>query len=64
MKNITEFIKEAAEDQVYAVYFGDGTLYNYSPDESEANEWKDKLNTEAPSNKCTVKKEPITNFQK
>lgn len=64
MKNFTEYIKEATADQVYAVYFGDGTLYNYSPDETEANEWKNKLNTEVPSNKCTVKKEPITNFQK
>ena len=65
MKNLTEFISEAqnASNDIYTVYFGDGTMYNYFYTEKEANEVKDKLNKEASSNKCVVKKENRTTVE-
>ena len=35
MKNLSEMVYEASEDQVYAIYLEDGTLYNYYEDEKE-----------------------------
>ena len=51
-------------DEVYVVYFGDGTMYNYFTDEKDAQDAVESLNKEVPSNKATIKKEPISNIRK
>ena len=40
MKNLSEMVYEASEDQVYAIYLEDGTLYNYYEDEAAAKKEK------------------------
>ena len=51
MKNLSEMVYEASEDQVYAIYLEDGTLYNYYEDEAAAKKEADELNKES---KCNV----------
>ena len=63
-KNMNNHIDENSENQVYVVYFGDGTMYNYYIEEKEANEQRDALNKEVPDNKAIVKKEPMSNIKK
>lgn len=67
MKSLSEFIAEAAtnvsDEDVYVVYFDDGTMYNYYMTEEEANKTKDSLDKECPANKCKVKKEKKSNFE-
>ena len=65
MKRLTDFILESAsnEDNVYAVYFGDGILDTYFNEEKDAEARKDELNKEVETNKCVVKKEPRSNFE-
>ena len=43
MKNLSEMVYEASEDQVYAIYLEDGTLYNYYEDEAAAKKEADEL---------------------
>ena len=66
MRSITEYIKENNNENnnVFVVYFHDGTMYNYYTDSDEANKVKDQLNQEASDNKCVVKEEPLYNFVK
>lgn len=64
MKNLSEMIYEASEDQVYAIYLEDGTLYNYYEDEAAAKKEADELNKESKCNGAQIKKEPRTNFEK
>ena len=64
MKNLSEMVYEASEDQVYAIYLEDGTLYNYYEDEAAAKKEADELNKEAKCNGAQIKKEPRKNFEK
>lgn len=65
MKDLKDFINEAqSSNDVYVVYFEDGTMYNFYYDEAEANKEVDALNKEVPSNKAFYKKEPRTNVEK
>ena len=64
MKNLSEMVYEASEDQVYAIYLEDGTLYNYYEDEAAAKKEADELNKESKCNCAQIKKEPRKNFEK
>ena len=65
MKSLQEFITEAeSSDDVYVVYFGDGTMQNFYYTEDEAKAEVDSLNKEVPDNKATYKKEPRKNIEK
>ena len=64
MKNLSEMVYEASEDQVYAIYLEDGTLYNYYEDEDAAKKEADDLNKESKCNGAQIKKEPRKNFEK
>lgn len=64
MKNLSEMVYEASEDQVYAIYLEDGTLYNYYEDEAAAKKEADALNKESKCNGAQIKKEPRINFEK
>lgn len=64
MKNLSEMVYEASEDQVYAIYLEDGTLYNYYEDEAAAKKEADELNKESKCNGAQIKKEPRKNFEK
>ena len=64
MKNLSEMVYEASEDQVYAIYLEDGTLYNYYEDEAAAKKEADELNKESKCNGAQIKKEPRTKFEK
>ena len=65
MKSFTDYIKESeVKNNVFVVYFHDGTMYNYYTDSDEANKVKDQLNQEESDNKCEVKEEPLSNFVK
>lgn len=64
MKNLSEMVYEASEDQVYAIYLEDGTLYNYYEDETAAKKEADDLNKESKCNGAQIKKEPRKNFEK
>ena len=64
MKNLSEMLYEASEDQVYAIYLEDGTLYNYYEDEAAAKKEADELNKESKCNGAQIKKEPRKNFEK
>jgi hypothetical protein len=65
MKDLKEFILEAeSSDDVYVVYFGDGTMQNFYYTEDEAQAEVDSLNKEVPDNKATYKKEPRKNIEK
>ena len=73
MKTLNEFIHEAQEvkevketkeqDNVYVVYFNDGTMDNYFESKDDAEARKEELNKEMPDNKCEVKEEPRSNFE-
>lgn len=60
----TTIVEESSDDQVFVVYFGDGTMYNYYTDIKEAEAQRDALNKEVPDNKAEVKKEPMSNIKK
>ena len=64
MKNLSEMVYEASEDQVYAIYLEDGTLYNYYENEAAAKKEADELNKESKCNGAQIKKEPRKNFEK
>lgn len=65
MKDLKEFILEAdSSNDVYVVYFGDGTMQNFYYTEDEAKAEVESLNKEAASNKATYKKEPRKNIEK
>jgi len=65
MKDLKEFILEAdSSNDVYVVYFGDGTMQNFYYTEDEAKAEVDSLNKEVPDNKATYKKEPRKNIEK
>ena len=64
MKNLSEMVYEASEDQVYAIYLEDGTLYNYYEDEAAAKKEAEELNKESKCNGAQIKKEPRKNFEK
>ena len=60
MKKLSEFlIKENTNQQdnkqkVFAVNFGDGTMYNFYYDKLEAEQVAKKLNAEVEDNNCKV----------
>ena len=59
MKDLKEFIMEAeSSNDVFVVYFGDGTMQNFYYTEDEAKAEVESLNKEVPDNKATYKKEP------
>lgn len=65
MKSIVEYIKESqSADNVYAVYFHDGILDTYYNSKEDAEKRVEELNKEVESNKCVIKTEPRTNFEK
>jgi len=65
MKDLKEFIIEAeSSNDVFVVYFGDGTMQNFYYTEDEAKAEVESLNKEVPSNKATYKKEPRKNIEK
>ena len=65
MKDLKEFILEAeSSDDVYVVYFGDGTMQNFYYTEKEARNEVDVLNKENPDAKASFKKEPRKNIEK
>ena len=65
MKDLKEFIMEAeSSNDVFVVYFGDGTMQNFYYTEDEAKAEVESLNKEVPSNKATYKKEPRKNIEK
>lgn len=59
-----EVVIEAEADQVYVLYFADGTMYNFYPDKDEAEKEKKTLEKESKDNKLTIKTEPLSNFVK
>lgn len=64
MKDLKEFILEAeSTNDVYVVYFGDGTMQNFYYTEDEAKKEVESLNKEVPDNKATYKKEPRKNIE-
>lgn len=64
MNNFSNVVsKSTVSDNVYVVYFGDGTMYNYYNSKEEADEIVDSLNSESIVNKAIVKAEPKTNFE-
>jgi hypothetical protein len=65
MKSLQEFITEAeSSDDVYVVYFGDGTMQNFYYNEDEAQKEVDSLNKEVADNKAYFKKEKKTKIEK
>ncbi len=65
MKDLKEFIMEAeSSNDVFVVYFGDGTMQNFYYTEDEAKAEVESLNKEVPDNKATYKKEPRKNIEK
>lgn len=65
MKSLQEFVTEAeSSDDVYVVYFGDGTMQNFYYTEDDAKKEVESLNKEVPDNKATYKKEPRKNIEK
>lgn len=65
MKNIVDFIKENADSEdVYVLYMDDNTMVNYFYTKKEAEEEKIKLEKENKDNKCTIKTEKKSNYEK
>ena len=65
MKDLKEFVMEAeSSNDVFVVYFGDGTMQNFYYTENEAKAEVESLNKEVPDNKATYKKEPRKNIEK
>lgn len=65
MKDLKDFITEAeSSNDVYVVYFGDKTMYNFYYTEEDAKKEVDALNKEVSSNNAFYKKEPRTNIEK
>ena len=65
MKDLKEFVMEAeSSNDVFVVYFGDGTMQNFYYTEDEAKAEVESLNKETPSNKATYKKDPRKNIEK
>lgn len=64
MKTLTQFIEESNQDQVFVLYMEDGTMVNYFNDEQTAESEKKKLESENKDNKCSIKKEKRSNFEK
>ena len=65
MKDLKEFVMETeSSDDVFVVYFGDGTMQNFYYTEDEAKAEVESLNKEVPDNKATYKKEPRKNIEK
>lgn len=66
MKSLQEFITEAENktDDVFVVYFGDGTMENFYYEQKEAEMKVEELNKENPDAKASFKKEPKTNIEK
>ena len=57
MKSLQEFITEAeSSNDVYVVYFGDGTMQNFYYTEDDAKQEVESLNKEVPDNKAYFKK--------
>jgi hypothetical protein len=59
-----DVVIEAEEDEVYVLYFDDGTMFNFYPDKGEAEKEKERLEKESKDNKLTIKTEPLSNFVK
>ncbi len=65
MKDLKNFIMEAeSSNDVYVVYFGDGTMQNFYYTEDDAKKEVESLNKEVPDNKAYFKKEPRKNIEK
>lgn len=65
MKDLKDFILEVKQsDDVYVVYFGDKTMYNFYYTEDEAQKEVDSLNKEVSDNHAFYKKEPRKNIEK
>lgn len=64
MKTLTQFIEENNQDQVFVLYMEDGTMVNYFNDKQTAESEKKKLESENKDNKCSIKKEKRSNFEK
>lgn len=65
MKDLKDFILEVERsDDVYVVYFGDKTMYNFYYTEEEAQKETDSLNNEVSDNHAFYKKEPKKNIEK
>lgn len=65
MKDLKNFIMEAeSSNDVYVVYFGDGTMQNFYYTEDDAKQEVESLNKEVPDNKAYFKKEPRKNIEK
>lgn len=63
MKSLKEYINES-QDDVYVVYYDDGTMYNYYMTRDEAENESKKLNKENSDFKTTIKVEKRSNFEK
>lgn len=63
MKSLSNYILEK-EDNVYVVYYDDGTMYNYYMTKEEADIESDKLNKENKDFPTTVKTEKKSSFVK
>ena len=64
MKTLTQFIEENNQDQVFVLYMEDGTMVNYFNDKQTAESENKKLESENKDNKCSIKKEKRSNFEK
>ena len=67
MRNFSDCIieeKNQANDNVYVVYYDDGTMYSYYETKEEAEEEAKKLTKENSDFPASVKEEPKTNFEK
>ena len=66
MKTLSTYINEnkvESDDNVYVVYYDDGTMYDYYMNNEEANKVASDLTKENPDFPASVKKEPKTNFE-
>ena len=66
MKTLSTYINEnkvESDDNVYVVYYDDGTMYDYYMTEEEANKVASKLTKENSDFPASVKKELKTNFE-
>lgn len=66
MKSLQEFITETENnsDDVFVVYFGDGTMENFYYEQKEAEDKVEELNKENPDAKASFKKESKSKIEK
>lgn len=69
MKTLNEYntlleAQDKNDNDVYVVYFNDGTMFNFFYEPEQADIMVKKLNEEVPSNKAYVKQEKLSKIIK